>query len=77
MPFLFIYTLIRYLILHQSHLKVKDIFKDGLKFTAWVFLGLGMSGVVLLPCASLIIQNSRFSEEVNFFHILDSKNYIR
>lgn len=67
MPFLFIYTLIRYLILHQSHLKVKDIFKDGLKFTAWVFLGLGMSGVVLLPCASLIIQNSRFSEEVNFF----------
>lgn len=61
MPFLFIYTLIRYLIVNKEHLMIKQTLIAALQFTLLILLGIGISGFILLPCAYLVLSMPRFS----------------
>lgn len=67
-PFLCLYALIRYIEINQYKLVLKRILKDAFKFVGYILLGVGLSAVILVPCAYLIINNSRFTEStVNIF----------
>lgn len=61
-PFLWMYALFRYLIIHQQSLSLKMVLMDAFKFAAYSLLGVLVSAVVLFPCAKLITGNGRFSE---------------
>lgn len=61
-PYLFLYTLFRYLIINKNNLRAKTIILEALKFVGFTFLGIGVSCIVLLPCAAIVFNMSRFSE---------------
>lgn len=60
-PFLYLYTFFRYLIIHKSNLKLVVVFKELLKFLCLTLLGIGISAVILLPTAYIIFSMPRFS----------------
>ncbi|MEG0660357.1 MAG: YfhO family protein [Anaerorhabdus sp.] len=67
-PFLFLYTLFRYLVINKG---LKSIVIEGMKFIFITILGIGISAVVLLPCLSLVLQMPRFSNSnFNIFSIM-------
>ncbi len=61
MPFLFIYTLIRYLIVNKDNLNLKQTIISAIQFTLLVLLGIAISAFILLPCAYLVLSMPRFS----------------
>lgn len=63
-PFLFLYTLFRYLIFNKNNLTLKKtLIKAGI-FLLIILLGIGISSIVLLPCAHLILSMPRFSNTI-------------
>lgn len=71
-PFICLYALLRYLILHQSSLKIKEMCLTALKFVGWLFLGIGISAIILVPCAYLILSIPRFTTStIGLFNHLD------
>lgn len=73
-PFLLLYTLFRFIIIHQKELKISLVIAEGLKFLAYLFLGIGISAVVLLPCGYLVLSMPRFSGlEISIFDHLNLK----
>ena len=89
-PFLCLYALFRYLIIHREDLNFKNTFVAGAKFTGYALLGVGLCSIILIPCGYLIMTNSRFSREtiglfdtvgvhelIYFFSILFSPVYDR
>lgn len=75
-PFLFLYTLFRYLIIHKDNLKFKDTLIAALKYAGLTFLGIGLAMVVILPCAYLILSMPRFSNmEISLLSHIDLKQF--
>ena len=75
-PFLWMYALYRYVVIHQGNgLSLKSIVFEALKFIGYSFLGIGISAVVLLPCADLILGNQRFSS-IELSHVFLGKKDI-
>lgn len=71
-PFICLYALLRYLILNQTTLKIKEICLTALKFIGWLFLGIGLSAIILVPCAYLILSMPRFTTNtIGLFDHLD------
>ena len=60
-PFLFLYTLFRYLIINKEHLNIRNTLIEALKYALITFLGILISAIVILPCAYLIFSMPRFS----------------
>ena len=60
-PFLCLYALIRYIAINRNYLLWKNVIIEALKFIGYVLLGIGISAVILVPCAYLIINSSRFT----------------
>lgn len=66
-PFLWLYTLFRYLIVNTKA-QVKMILKDAMRFLVLSLLAMGTAGVVLLPCLNFIMSSPRLaSEELSVF----------
>lgn len=75
-PFLFLYTLFRYLIIHKANLKFKDTVIAALKYAGLTFLGIGLAMFVILPCAYLILSMPRFSNmELTLLDHIDLKQF--
>lgn len=73
-PFLCLYALYRYLILNQNQLKLKEVIICALKYVLWILLGIGISAVILVPCAYLILSMPRFTtSSVGLFDHLSVK----
>lgn len=62
-PFLCIYTLIRYIVLHHQF-DFKKIATAGLKYAGIVLLGIAVSAVILLPCGYLVLSSGRFTSDI-------------
>lgn len=62
LPFLYLYTLFRYLIIHQSCLQFKTTLIEALKFFLLTIIGVGISCIVLLPAAYVIFSTPRFAD---------------
>ena len=60
-PFLLLYTLFRYLIIHKEDLKFKSVILEATKFLLIITLGIMLSAITLLPCAYLVFSMPRFS----------------
>lgn len=61
-PFLCLYALIRYIEISRNNLSWINLVKAAVKFIGNVLLGIGISAIVLIPCAYLIMNSSRFTE---------------
>ena len=61
-PFICLYTLFRYLIIHDDN-KFKTVLIETLKFFGLLMLSILMGAFVLLPSINIILQSSRFSNE--------------
>lgn len=69
-PFLWMYALFRYIVIHQDKIDIKRICIEALRFAAYTILGVLVSAVVLFPCAKLITENVRFSQvEISHFFL--------
>ena len=65
-PFLSIYAVFRYCLIHQGQFEWRNFFRTALRFAGIACLGVGLSCAVLLPCALLVKSNSRFSAGVSW-----------
>ncbi|MEA4875899.1 YfhO family protein [Anaerorhabdus sp.] len=71
-PFICLYALLRYLIIYQNKTKAKEIILTALKFVGWLVLGIGISAIILVPCAYLILSIPRFTtSSIGLFDHLD------
>lgn len=60
-PFICLYALMRYVLIHQESIKIKEVLLTALHFVGWLLLGIAISGVILVPCAYLIVSMPRFT----------------
>lgn len=71
-PFICLYTLLRYLIINQSSLILKNTVISALKFIGYLLIGIGISAIILVPCAYLILGMPRFTTvSISLFDHLD------
>lgn len=64
-PFLCLYTLMRYLNINKNNLHLKNTVIESLKFFSLVILGVLLSSIILLPTAFIILNMPRFSSGDN------------
>ncbi len=77
-PFLWMYALFRYIVINQQRdLSIKGTVLEALKFAGYSFLGIGISAVILLPCADLVLNNQRFSSTEIAHFFLGKKDVLR
>lgn len=60
-PIACLYALVRYIKINNEVLKLKNILIKGLKFIGLYLLGIGLSAIVLIPCAYIFADLGRFS----------------
>ena len=76
-PFLSVYTVVRYITVHKEE-SAKQILMAALHFAECMFIGVGISAVVLVPCAFLILKMPRFGTAgTAMAEILDLKQMYR
>ncbi len=68
-PFLIVYTVIRYLVLNQDW-NMKELCKEAGKYFLLALLGIGLSAVILVPCGYLILSMPRFSSGSNTTQVI-------
>lgn len=76
LPFLCLYTLIRYFVHHEVQ-SWKKILKDGIIFLAVVFLGIGLSCIILYPAYIALQENPRVSDFSLSFNTIGKTNIFR
>lgn len=75
LPFLCFYALFRYLMLNQF--EIKACFKKALEFLVYVFLGIGLSCVLLVPSFYALLNNPRSSELPGLFDTISKFDIYR
>lgn len=63
-PFLWLYALFRYLVLHKETTLLQVLKEAGL-FLCYTLLGIGMGACVLLPCAFILSTSERFTSQTS------------
>ncbi len=64
-PFICLYALIRTIELEYN--TVNKIIQKGFKFVCLIFISIGISSFILIPCAYMLSSNPRFSSDITLF----------